>query len=171
MPSTKWHVLLKNPVTALKILLLSSWRSTLVLLARIIFPFRVRKLILRNALAREWISTAHEANSSIFCSEPRGHNCQEIVLASKIEEDGLKKRRVGGWVVPDTDVDDLRSKDAVILFAHGGGYAIGHGLHNLTMFERLVKKAKTMGQNIAFVTVKYRKFALDPSPTMDAQEL
>lgn len=43
------------------------------------------------------------------------------------------------------------------LFAHGGGYALGHGLQNLSMFRRLTKKAKLMGRDIAFVSVRYRE--------------
>lgn len=173
MPSTKWHVLLKHPLTSLKILFLGSWRSTLVLLARIILPFRRRKLTLRNALAREWILTAHEANSDVFCSEPWNHKCQEVVFAASPGDDdahahvhapGRQKGVVGGWVIPTTEVDELRTKDAVILFAHGGGYAIGHGLQNLSMFHRLVGKAKAMGQDIAFVTVKYRES--EPAPVV-----
>ncbi|KAJ9613367.1 hypothetical protein H2200_003309 [Cladophialophora chaetospira] len=155
MPSIKWNVLLKNPITLLKILILASSRSTLVLLARIIFPFRYRKLTLRNALGRDWIRTAFQANSDIFCSEPWRHGCQEVVLAAGVNDSSNQKSVVGGWIVPSTEVSELKSKDAVILFAHGGGYAIGHGLQNFSMFKRLTKKAKAMGQDIAFVTVKY----------------
>ena len=153
MPSIKWNILLRHPFTSLKITLLGSWRSVVVLLARIIFPFRARKLSLRNALARAWIRTAQSVNSEVFCSEPRGHGCQEVVFAGGAGQ----KRVVGGWVVPTTDVQDLKDKDAVVLFAHGGGYAIGHGLQNLTAFRRWTKKAAAMGQKVAFVTVKYRE--------------
>ncbi len=160
MPSIKWNVLLKNPLTLLKILILASSRSTLVLLARIIFPFRYRKLTLRNALARDWIRTAFQANSDIFCSEPWGHGCQEVVAAAGSDDEKGRKSGVGGWVVPSTEVGELKRKDAVVLFAHGGGYALGHGLQNLSMFKRLAKKAKAMGQDIAFLSVKYRKSSL-----------
>ena len=158
MPSIKWNVLLKNPITLLKILILASSRSTLALLARIIFPFRHRKLTLRNALARDWIRTAFQANSDIFCSEPWRHGCQEVVLAAGANDPPNRKTAVGGWIVPSTEVSELKHKDAVVLFAHGGGYAIGHGLQNLSMFKRLARKAKTMGQDIVFLSVKYRKF-------------
>ncbi len=153
MPSVKWNVLLRHPLTSVKILLLGSWRSVLVLLARIVLPFRVRKLTLRNALARAWIRTAHEANSEVFCSEPRAHGCQAVVFAGSSDN----KSVVGGWVVPTTPPQELKDKDAVVVFANGGGYAIGHGLQNLTAFRRWTKKAAAMGQDIAFVTVKYRE--------------
>lgn len=120
MPDIKWNILLKNPVTALKILFLGSWRSAALLLVRIILPFRARKLSLRNALARVWISTAHSSNSNIFCSEPWGHQCQEVVLAGSGEESQHQKTVIGGWIIPDTDVTQLKNKDAVVLFAHGG---------------------------------------------------
>jgi hypothetical protein len=158
MPSTKWNVVLRNPITALKILLLASTRSTIILLLRIIFPFRVRKLTLRNALAREWIATAQESNPNIFLSEPWRHSTQSVTLVSQTEN-GQKESRLGGWVIPDTNVSELKDKDVVVLFAHGGGYALGHGLHNLSMFKRLVGKAKKMGQNLAFVSVNYRKWS------------
>lgn len=169
MPSIKWNVLLKNPHTLLKILLLGSWRSTIVLLGRIILPFRIRKLGLRNAIARAWITTAFVADSDIFCSEPWRHRCQEVVFAGG-ESGGLSRKGVvGGWVVPSTNVEELKDKDAVVLFAHGGGYAIGHGLQNLTAFNRWVGKAETMGQKIAVVSVKYREsqrpvFLFQPVP-------
>lgn len=166
MPDIKWNVVLRNPLTALKILLLGSCRSTVVLLARIIFPFRYRKLTLRDAYVREWVITAFSANPNIFCSEPRGHKCQEVVFSSATTNgsndadvatpDRNGKIVVGGWIVPNTDVADLKHKDAVIVYAHGGGYALGHGLQNLSMFKRQVKKAKAVGQDIAFAPVKYR---------------
>lgn len=162
MPDVKWNILLKNPATALKVLLLGSWRSVLILLARIVIPFRVRKLTLRNALARAWISTAHSANSKVFCSEPWRHQCQEVVLAGSSIEGLHQKPAVGGWVIPDTGVEELKKKDAIVLFAHGGGYAIGHGLQNASAFRRWVRKAKSMGQDIAVVTVKYREFSSLP---------
>ncbi|KAK5054569.1 hypothetical protein LTR84_001460 [Exophiala bonariae] len=157
MPDIKWNILLKNPAIAVKILLLGSWRSVLILLARIVVPFRARKLTLRNAFARAWIRTAHSAHSKVFCSEPWSHNCQEVVLAGSTVDTLHEKPIVGGWVIPNTDVDELKQKDAVIVFAHGGGYAIGHGLQNASAFRRWVGKAKSMGQEIAIVTVKYRK--------------
>lgn len=160
MPDIKWNILLKNPATTLKIIFLGSWRSVVLLLGRIILPFRARKLTLRNALARVWISTAHSANSKVFCSEPRGHQCQEIVLVNSGEETTYQKSVIGGWVVPNTEVAELKNKDAIVLFAHGGGYAIGHGLQNVSAFRRWIRKAKSMGQDIAIVTVKYRKFLL-----------
>lgn len=158
MPPVKWNVLLRNPLTFLKVVTLASLRSTVLLLARIILPFRIRKLTLRNALARAWIFTAHEANPEIFCSEPRGHGCQEVIFAAGEYNSPLgQKSTVGGWVIPDTSLAQLKNKDAIILFAHGGGYAIGHGLQNLSMFHRVIGKAKAQGQDIAYVTVKYRK--------------
>lgn len=150
MPSLKWHVLLANPLTAIKVLFLGTHRSLLVLLGRLILPFKARKQSLRNALARAWIRTAHAANSDIYCSAPRRHNCQEVLV-------GDKERILGGWIVPTTPAAELKHKDAVVLFAHGGGYAIGHGLQNLTALKRWTRKAKAMGQDIAFATVKYRK--------------
>ena len=155
MPSIKWNILLRNPLTLLRILALASTRSVFVLLARIIFPFRYRHLTLRNALARDWIRTAFQANSDIFCSEPWRHGCQEVLLPGKYVSG---KKVVGGWIVPSCEVNDVRGKDAVVLFAHGGGYALGHGLQNLTMFKRLSRKAKSMGQDVAFISVKYREF-------------
>lgn len=116
MPSIKWPILLKNPLTLLKILCVASYRSTIVLLARVIFPFRVRKLSLRNALARDWIRTAFQANSDIFCSEPRGHGCQEVqVVTAGADGSSEKKTVLGGWVVPSTEVDRLKDKDALIV--------------------------------------------------------
>lgn len=157
MPDIKWNILLKNPTTAVKILLFGSWRSIMILLARLIFPFRARKLTLRNALARAWISTAHSANSKVFCSEPWSHNCQELVLVGSNADDPREKPVVGGWIIPNTGLDELKKKDAIVLFAHGGGYAIGHGLQNASAFRRWNRKAKAMGQDVAIVTVKYRK--------------
>ncbi len=171
MPSIKWNVLVKNPITLLKILALASSRTTILLLLRIIFPFRYRQLTLRNALARDWIRTAFQANSDIFCSEPWRHECQEVVLPGKYVSG---KKVVGGWVVPSTERNELKGKDAVVLFAHGGGFALGHGLQNLGMFKRLSGKAKKMGQDVAFVSVKYREFALRGPicfPTIESIEL
>jgi len=68
-----------------------------------------------------------------------------------------QKTILGGWIIPTTDVAELKNKDAIVLFAHGGGYAIGHGLQNASAFRRWVRKAKSMGQDIAIVTVRYRK--------------
>lgn len=166
MPDIKWNVVFRNPLTALKILLLGSCSSTIVLLARIIFPFRYRKLTLRDAYVREWVIAAFSANPNIFCSEPRGHKCQEVAFASATRNgssdaddtapDRKEKSVVGGWIVPGTDVGNLKHKDAVIVYAHGGGYALGHGLQNLSMFKRQIKKAKAVGQDIIFAPVKYR---------------
>lgn len=159
MPSVKWNVILKRPLTTLKILSLGTWRSAVVLLARIVLPFRARKLTFRNALARIWIMTANAEDPDTMCSEPWGHRCQEVEL---VGDSNHHKSKVGGWVIPTTDVSELKNKDAIILFAHGGGYALGHGLQDLTMFRRLVRKAKMMGQNMAFVSVKYRELSTLP---------
>jgi acetyl esterase/lipase len=169
MPDTKWNIIAKRPINTLKILLRGSWHTTLILLARIIFPFRARKLSLKVSLLRAWVIAAHDTDPEVFLSEPWRHRCQEVRFEMH-EANGIKQHgstagapveEVGGWIVPSTNVDELKDKDAIILFAHGGGYALGHGLQNLTDFNRWVKKAKMFGQNWAVASVKYREYNLN----------
>lgn len=189
MPDLKWNVLLTRPWTALKIFFSGSWRSILVLLGRIVFPFRARRLSLRTQLVRAWVIAAHFTDSDAFCSEPWGHRCQEVTfetpLVAGVDGPGHgdngdasegshtttaptttaasspnRPKDVGGWIIPTTNFGELKNKDAILMYAHGGGYAIGHGLQNLSDFQRWIRKAKPFGQEWAVVSVKYRESPL-----------
>ena len=164
MPSIKWNIILSAPFAVLKVMIVGTLRSTIVLLARITLPFRLRKLTLRNGLYRAWIRTIFQFNPALFCSEPRKHGCQEVALQPT---SGTSKSEVVGYIVPSTLVHNLKDKDAIIVYAHGGGYAFGHALQNLTMFHRLTRKAKALGQDIAFATVKYRESAVQKRQSQD----
>lgn len=147
MPSVKWYQVFSNPSAALKIILVASAYSTQVLLTRLLWPFGNRTLSLRTALARMWVGKTFQYNHLILYSEPRGHGAQ------RVETDAFT-----AYLVPGTDVARIRDADAVVLFAHGGGYIMGHALQYLDEYRRWIAGAKKMGKNLVVLTVNYRRF-------------
>lgn len=155
MPSIKWHEVFKNPIVTLKILLVATAYSTKAIIARLLWPFGKRVIPLRTALARIWVGKAFQYNHLILYSAPKKWQGSAQIIHTP---GGFT-----GYLIPsgsaDTDVvAKLKDADAVIVFAHGGGYIMGHALQYLREYARWVAKAKKMGKKVVVVTVDYRRF-------------
>lgn len=65
-----------------------------------------------------------------------------------------------GWHAYEVDVNPnraLKQYDAVVLYLHGGGYAIGEPMQYYVTFQRWRRKAAEMGYHLAIVSLRYRK--------------
>lgn len=146
MVSVKWQKARENPIGFFKVLSIASFHSIRIILSRILLPFRERQLSLRDELARMWIGNVFMFNPGLLYSEPAGHHVQCV-----------RHEGFSGFLIPTTDPDELATNDAIILFAHGGGYIIGHALQYLDEYKRWVREASQLGKSLAILTVDYRK--------------
>lgn len=145
MVSVKWNKARESPLSFLKVVIISGFCTLKILCWRALLPFSKHKLSLRNEIARTWIGHVFTINAALLYSEPAGHQVQRIQHQGSL-----------GFLLPTTSLDDLASKDAVVLFAHGGGYIIGHALQYLEEYVRWIKAAGRQGKKMAFLAVEYR---------------
>lgn len=145
MPSINWAVVFASPLSSLKILVLASSATLRLLLGRILLPFSSRPLSLRNDIARSWIGTTFVHNAQILYSEPSKHD----IL--KIEAPGFTT-----YVVPTTKPADLKLADAVVIYVHGGGMAMGHPLQYLKDYQRWIQHGREKGGKFVFLAPQYR---------------
>jgi hypothetical protein len=145
MPSINWNLVFSRPLASAKIAGLASLRTVVVILGRL-NPFASNHLSLRNAIARAWLGTLFSINASIFYEAPSGHDAQLISNTS-----------FQAYLVPTTPIQELKSADCVVLFAHGGGMVIGHPLQYLKEYKRWAATAAKKGKVIRFLAVRYRK--------------
>jgi hypothetical protein len=145
MPSINWGAVWASPSVSLRILVLASFDTVRLFVSRILLPFSARPLSLRNALARIWVGTTFVNNAQIFYSEPPNHNVAKI-----------KAHECCTYVIPTTNSVDLKDADAVVIYCHGGGMAIGHPLQYLKEYQRWIQLGKKKGGNIVFLAPQYR---------------
>ncbi|KAK6385513.1 hypothetical protein LTS17_001081 [Exophiala oligosperma] len=72
-----------------------------------------------------------------------------------------------GWHAYEVDVNPnraLKQYDAVVLYLHGGGYAIGEPMQYYVTFQRWRRKAAEMGYHLAIVSLRYPLSVERPYP-------
>lgn len=85
-----------------------------------------------------------------------------VTVARYLDKKGWKAYVIPGTVSPRHSFAKDRVLDrpgAVIIYAHGGGYARGEAKMYLNYFQRWVKVAAERGIDIVFVSVEYRRLA------------
>ena len=145
MSSIHYSHLFTNPLALVRILVYSTLRSIPAVL-RTLSPSH--PLSLRTALARVWIGTISEVDSTLIFGPPSSQNVQRLSVESEA---------INAYVVPSTPEQVLKEVDVVVLYCHGGGLMIGHPLQYLDCYERWSEKGKQLGKSIVFVVVQYRE--------------
>ena len=155
MPTIRWRFVLAKPWASLQVVLLGSFLTAKSIVSRILLPLADRKTSFQVALARAWLGAAFRYNLAVLYSEPPGHGVQNV-----------RSSTFSSYAVPNADRAALEEADVIVVFAHGGGMFLGHALQYLDTFERWVRKAKAIGQNLIVMSVDYRESMLPPAPKL-----
>jgi hypothetical protein len=134
MPSIKWQHVWGSPLTTVKILILSTARSTAAIVEVLTSK---TPLSLRTALVRVWFGTSLSGNVEIWYSEPASHGVQ------KVNTDGTST-----LVIPSIDSEEIKNADAAYIHAHGGGLFVGHPLQYLEEYKRWIERSRKAGLEV-----------------------
>ena len=149
MVQFNWEQVQASPAKFARFLVLASKQILKLALYRIwtINQSHVTNFV--NAAKARLLFTANTVNYKFILSAPT--KAEQSTLL--IETDSFVTYVVTG------EKKDLEQADAVLVFCHGGGYSIGHPLQYRGTYQRWIRKAESLGLNLAVVTPKYREWS------------
>ena len=157
-----YHLLLSNPVKSLLVLYSFLARAFIVLLRHALLAHFPQYQSLRIQLQRCYLAACSLHFPDLTHRLPADE--VHVTKARFIDKKEFKAYVVPGTVsIRHTFAKDrtLERPGAVIIYAHGGGYARGEAKMYLNYFYRWVAVAAQKGIDIVFVSVEYRKISLD----------
>ena len=95
-------------------------------------------------------------DSSLLLDAPE--SCKKTTASVRLE---------GGEMYLIAKGRSVQKSDLVVLFCHGGGFAVGHPLQYRSMYRRWIRKASGAGLGLAIAAIRYRKSILIPSERLD----
>ena len=150
-----WQLIF-NPVRTLAFLYSFSTQLAFVLLRRVLLPYEPIYQTLRLQSQRAYLSAANL-------------HFPDLVHRLPVQASDSEARRIGdkftAYVIPGTErLEDFKgtetAKRAVVLYAHGGGYARGEARMYRRYMRRWVKSAANRGLRVVFVSVEYRMYPM-----------
>lgn len=152
-------LLLSNPIKSLLVLYSFLAQALLVLLRQALLAHFPAYQPLRIQLQRCYLAACSLHFPDLTHRLPADE--VHVTKARFLDKKGWKAYVIPGTVSPRHSFAKDRALErpgAVIIYAHGGGYARGEAKMYLNYFERWVKVAAERGMDIVFVSVEYREF-------------
>lgn len=153
-----YMLLLSNPVKSLLVLYTFCAQAFLVLLRHAVLAHIPQYQPLRIQLQRCYLSACSLHFPDLTHRLPTDE--VHVTKARFVDKKAFKAYVIPGTVSPRHSFAKDRTLDrpgAVIIYAHGGGYARGEAKMYLNYFNRWVSVAAEKGIDIVFVSVEYRQ--------------
>lgn len=140
-------------------------RITLIVASRLLLPPHSRYQSLRTEVQRAFQTSASLHFREFTHRLPAEYPPRDARL---VTGKGFK-----GYLIPGDDTAALKnasnSNGRVVLFAHGGGYAIGTARMYVPYMKRWVDLARKRGVNLVFLSVEYSKITITITITIPSQ--
>ena len=152
MPQFNWEEARKKPLQFCAVLWDTLQQAAVLIIKRTSGHTQHEQALLLDTIKHRLLLAANTRNPNLVLSVP---------LSTVHCADRRDHGTFNGFVVPAGTV--LGGVDVVLLFLHGGGYAIGHPLQYRAAYTRWIKKARNMHIELAVFALRYRESWLEVS--------